>query len=208
MKEIYHRFLGQLDSVWVLLALSDKDVRDFVEQRHPERFPPDKPEARKLYEVQIAHAGYLLGYSYAEAYFNDLAREIYLRTPSLLPPETKLRFKEVLAQPDMQGLIEHLVDSTLFQAFRGSASELIRHYDTHLGLPLEEENKRRIIEGSLIRNCLVHRRAIVDARLAAYSPRFTKGQAIELTIAETHDFGQMARKTAASMLERAEERYG
>jgi hypothetical protein len=78
--------------------------------------------------------------------------------------------------------------------------EILRHFEAVLHLRLEDEDKQAMIEASMIRNCLIHRMAIADDRLAEFSPRWSPGQPIELKVDDVHDFGFLAQRVAASIL--------
>ena len=43
------------------------------------------PDTYREYRCQIAHAGFLLGYSYIEAYLGDVMRAILHCRPAMLP---------------------------------------------------------------------------------------------------------------------------
>jgi hypothetical protein len=165
------------------------------------------PGNLESYQLQVAHAGFLLGYSYAESFLNDAARGIYLTKPELLPGDEKIRFKEILGLSDYDDIVRHMVDTTLFLMLRGSMKEIIRHFEAVLSLHLPAEDKQAMIEASFIRNCIIHRMSIADDRLAEFSPRWVRNNPIKLTVGDVHQFGLLARRVAKLIRDQAVERY-
>jgi hypothetical protein len=211
MRRLYDRFIEQLDSLVLFLALEHEEIFGLIWE-HPDWIREDikhmMPTKLIIYQNQIAHAGFLLGYSYAEAFLNDVAREVYLKKPELLPGDERIRFKEILGLPNYDDLLRYMVETTLFLMLRGSMREIIRHFEAVLHLRLENEDKQAMIEASMIRNCLIHRMAIADDRLAEVSPRWSPGQPIELKAYDVHDFGFLARRVAASILVQVGDSFG
>jgi hypothetical protein len=212
MQELYNRFIEQLDSLVVFLALSSEEVYRLISDRWSLWLPEDRrnalPEQFSTYRTQVAHAGFLLGYSYAEAFLNDLARHIYLTRPDLLPKDERLRFEEILGLADYDDVVRHMVETTLFQMLRGSMPRIIRHFETVLQSTLPVDQTNAMIEASKIRNCIVHRMAVVDKELAETSERWQRGQKIELTVNDVHEFGTLARTVADEITKRTLERFG
>jgi hypothetical protein len=212
MQRLYDRFIEQLDSLVLFLALGNEEVFRLVWHRHASWMPSDQshliPSKLESYRVQIAHAGFLLGYSYAESFLNDVARQIYLTRPELLPGEEKIRFKEILGLSDYDNVLRYMVETTLFLMLRGSMKEIIRHFEVVLQVQLAEDDKRAMIEASMIRNCIIHKMAIADDRLADFSPRWTRGEPIALDVSDVHQFGIVARRVAELIRDQVGERYG
>jgi hypothetical protein len=67
MTGLYDRFFGQLNSLVLFLALENEEIFGLLLNRHTAWIPEDKhrliPSKLGTYEIQIAHAGFLLGYS-------------------------------------------------------------------------------------------------------------------------------------------------
>jgi hypothetical protein len=201
MQRLYDRFIEQLNSLVLFLALGNEEIFNLVWDRHtlwiPEKQASLVPSKLGTYQTQIAHAGFLLGYSYAEAFLNDVARQVYLTKPELLPGDEKLRFKDILGLSDYDNILRHMVETTLFLMLRGSMKEIIRHFEVVLDLHLADDDKQAMIEASMVRNCIIHRMAISDDRLAEFSSRWSRGKPIELNVGDVHAFGIVARRVAA-----------
>jgi hypothetical protein len=212
MQALYERFIEQLNSLIAFMALSQDEIFSLLCKRYKSWIPKERQDAipQKLaaYQTQVAHAAFLLGYSYAEAFLNDVAREIYLKKPQLLPGDEKIRFKEILGLSDYDDVLRHMVETTLFLMLRGSMKEIIRHFEAVLQLPIEETHRKAMVEASMIRNCIIHKMAIADDRLAELSTRWRLGEAIELTAADVHSFGVVARSVGAKVREQALKLYG
>jgi hypothetical protein len=212
MKRLYNRLIEQLDSLVLFLALENEEVFRLVSDRHGTWMREDQqdliPNKLPHYQTQIAHAAFLLGYSYTEAFLNDVARQIYLTKPELLPGDEKIRFREILGLSHYDNILRHMVDTTLFLMLRGSMKEIIRHFEAVLQLRLGENDKQTMVEASMIRNCIIHRMAIADDRLAEFSSRWSRGEPIELSVADVHGFGIVARRVAAAIRDQVSECYG
>jgi hypothetical protein len=121
MHRLHDRFIEQMDSLVLFLALGKEEVLGFICE-HPSRMAEEQhpliPSKFGVYQTQIAHAGFLLGYSYAEAFLNDVAREVYLKKPELLPGEERIRFKEILGLSDYDNLLRYMIETTLFLMLR------------------------------------------------------------------------------------------
>jgi hypothetical protein len=184
----------------MFLALGNEEIFRLIWDRHTTWVTEAQrgliPNKLGTYQTQVAQAGFLLGYSYAEAFLNDVARQIYLMKPELLPGEEKIRFKEILGLSDYDNILRHMVETTLFLMLRGSMKEIIRHFEAVLHLHLGDKDKQGMIEASMIRNCVIHRMAIADDRLAELSPRWFRDKPIELTVGDVHEFGIVARRVA------------
>jgi hypothetical protein len=158
MQRLYERFIEQLNSLVMFLALGNEEIFPLIWDRNTiwvtEAQRPLIPSKLGTYQTQVAHAGFLLGYSYAEAFLNDVARQIYLTKPKLLPGEEKIRFKEILGLSDYDNILRHMVETTLFLMLRGSMKEIIPHFEAVLHLHLGDEDKQGMIEASMIRNCV------------------------------------------------------
>lgn len=210
MHQLYTRFISQLDSLVTFLQLSREEVFDVMSRRQAEWLPTNQHAGAiqfSRYRLQVAQATFLLGYSYAEVFLNDLAREIYLNHPVMLPSDERIKFRQILEQSDFDELIAYMIDMTLFATFRGSMREIIHHFESTLNLRFRKRHRNSMIEASLIRNCIIHKMAVADERLAKHSSRWKQGETIELSTTDVACFGISARKAALLLMTQAEEQY-
>jgi hypothetical protein len=149
------------------------------------------------YSIQVAHAGFILGYSYAEAFTTDLIREIYNARRDLLPSEKSLKFCDVLSLKDYECVIIKMIDSTLGEM--NSLEKKISHLEK-LGLQASQSGK--MLEVYNTRNALVHNSGRVNRPQPATS-RWQLGNVIELTADDVHSFGMVAREYAKGICNKA-----
>ena len=70
------RLISQLDTLISFLALSRKEVFNTIQSHHDQWFSADEndavPDTYAVYQTQVTHGAFLLGYSYMEAFLGDL----------------------------------------------------------------------------------------------------------------------------------------
>jgi len=80
LKHLENRLIDQLDSLLPFLAMAHQEVFDFVGGRYADWLPPEQqgtlPDTFALFERQITHGAFLIGYSYFEAYLADVANRL------------------------------------------------------------------------------------------------------------------------------------
>ena len=201
MDHLYNRLIGQLDSLISFLALTHREAFDLI-GRYGERLPEwqqgSLPETYALYQTQVAHSAFLLGYSYYEAFLSDLARQIYTHTPTMLPPEKKLDFSEILEHPEREQLLAYMIDKEILSVFYLSFEKVIECFQKKFTLTWPEHFVEQAVEASLLRNCIIHNNARVDARLSA-SGKWKMNSEINLTAMQVHEFGLIARKVCGEL---------
>ncbi len=197
------RLTSQLDTLVAFLALSRQEVFAIIQQHHSQWFAPEEqpavPDSYSLYQTQVAHAAFLLGHSYAEAFLADLMREIYLARPVALPRDKELKFRDVLELSTYDDVVGCMVDKEVFTVMYNSMENMISYFENRLGIEWPSSQRDGIVEANLVRNCIVHNNARVDARLAAHSARWTEGAKIALAVPDVHAFGIAARATARDL---------
>jgi hypothetical protein len=91
MNNLLDRVISQFNSLIPFLAISHKEVFDLLKKEKKIWFLPDQeatlPDSYRIYQTQITHSAFLLGYSYFEAFLSDLAKEILRKRPGILPKE-------------------------------------------------------------------------------------------------------------------------
>ena len=161
-----------------------------------------------MYKTQVAHAAYLLGYSYFETYLSDLARMIYRSRPAMLPKKKLLSFEQLLECDDYDGVISSMIEKEILNSFYASMDKVVEYFKQKLHLSLAGEvEKKRIVKADLIRNCLIHNTGRVDSRIADVS-EWKEGQTLMLSVSDVHSFGLDCRRISASLSMQAKERYG
>lgn len=208
MSEYLDRLITQLDSLVPFLALGHQEVYGVLKQNYPEWYTEDKqgslPDRFDSYQTQVAHAAFLLGFSYVEAFLADITKEAFRRRPQALPKEKEMKFHELLDCGSYSEVIEKMIEKETFSLFYGSFEKIGGYLKDKLFLPWPE--KQEIMEAPLIRNCIIHNDSVVDQRLAAISNR-SAGDRITLKASDVHNFGIDVRELAINMDEVFEQRY-
>jgi hypothetical protein len=199
MTPLYDRLIQQLDSLVPFLALEHEAFFQVLQNNFRNWFPKSSEDNSTAtltsYKSQIAHGAFLLGYSYFEAYLFDLLKEVFKKHPEILPDNKTLGFKEILSRNAYDDILDLMIQKELGGLSRNSLKE-IGNYLQQNKLKLHQGDFDKIvIEGSLIRNCLVHNNSLADGKLAATS-KYTIGDLIILTIGDINDFGVVARQLA------------
>ena len=201
-------FLAQLDSLVVFMAAAHEEIFETIKAHTSTWFveaqSPKLPEAFEAYRVTVSNAAFLLGYAYFESFLADLAREIFLRRPGMLPPDKQLTFREALAATSPDALLRLLIEKEIRSVFYGPIEEVQGYFVGKLQLPWPDEPD--LVPASRLRNCLMHNGGLVDDRAAAASGR-TLGSPIRLEPAEVHDLGFAARRLSRGLWNEAEPRH-
>jgi hypothetical protein len=200
MENLYQRVARQFDSLVPFLALAREEGFELIRRDCEVWFRPEQlqtlPDTYREYRCQIAHAAFLLGYSYIEAYLCDVMRAILRRRPAMLPHDRKLTFRDVIERKSYDGLINHMIEKEVLAVFYDSAEGIAKYYTTRLHLPWPSYDQHpAMVVASRLRNCLIHNGAYADARLAEVS-EWAVGSAIELAPDDVHLHGEDARDFA------------
>lgn len=200
MANLYQRLIHQLDSLVPFLALAREEGFELIRLDCEEWFRPEQlqalPDTYREYRCQIAHAAFLLGYSYIEAYLGDVMRAILHRRPAMLPQNRELTFRDVIERKSYEEILTHMIEKEVLAVFFDSAEGIAKYFTTRLHLPWPDYNDQpALVLASRLRNCLIHNGAIADARLAEVSG-WAAGTPIELTPEDVHFHGIDARDFA------------
>ncbi len=204
------RLINQLDTLFPFLALSREDIFDVLNLHRYTWFVEDEaslPVAYSIYRKQINHSAFLLGYSYLESFLTDLMANVLRNRPAMLPKNRKIDYSEILDSHDKGDLIDKLIKRELHDLLYKSMSGIITELRSRYNFTVTEEEKHRLVEGSLIRNCIMHNSSCADSRLASYDG-YREGEEFELSTEDIHSFGLMLRKLVRRMYEEASEKHG
>jgi len=208
LSEFLDRLIIQLDSLVPFLALGHKEVYGVLQQNYSEWYTEDKqeslPDRFESYQTQVAHAAFLLGFSYIEAFLADITKEAFRRRPESLPKEKEMKFHELLGCVSHDEMIEKMIEKETFSLFYGSFEKIGDYLNAKLHLPWSENTK--IMEAPLIRNCIIHNDSVVDQRLASVS-NLSVGNKISLNASDVHGFGIAVRELARNIDAEFEKRY-
>lgn len=209
MRDLITRLIGQLDELLPFISVAHKEVFSVVGAKYGLWFSEEQqdtlPESFDVFERQIAHGAFLIGYSYVEAFLSDLVREIYLSHPQMLPRNRELRFYEVLDQGNYKELLEYMIEKEVFYVFHGPIEKVGKYLRDKLHLPWPDDDSE-VVRASLIRNCLLHNMGCVDRRLAEVSDLKERDE-ISLRPQDVHEFGWLIRGLAPKLFEEAKKRH-
>lgn len=210
MDNLLTRVISQFDTLIPFLAISREDVFNLIKKEKSIWFSPDQeptfPDSYTIYQMQITHSAFLLGYSYFEAFLADLVREIYLSRPKMLPKEKQLKYADILKTNDYRAILELMVEREIIDLFYKRIDEVVRYFEEKLILKWPDEYKDEIVVTSYLRNCIIHNLSRVDYRLSKVS-KYKVGDKIELSSSEVHSFGLKARDLVRNLYEQATEKY-
>ena len=196
------RLVAQLDSLVPFLALSHREVFDVLKRGYAGWYTDDRrstlPNTFKEYSHQVAHAAFLLGYSYAEAFVTDLICEVYSARRDLLPKEKQLPFGEVLQLSDFEEVVRHMIESTIGDM--NSLEAKVVHLENRFGWQIPQA--ARLQDAHVARNALVHNAGHVN-REPPEGSRWRSGDRVRLSASDVHEFGILTRAFVREVCERA-----
>ncbi|MBL8241598.1 MAG: hypothetical protein JNM66_29505 [Bryobacterales bacterium] len=198
-------FLKRLDGLVVFLAAAHEEVFELIHDKELTWFPmsqnPVAPETAKAYRHSISNAAFLLGYAYLETFLADIARQVYLRRPKMLPEEKQLAYKDIVAAESSGEILLLIVEKEIRSVFGGPIEDVQKHFERKLNI--RWPNEPEIFTASRMRNCLMHNGGVVDPRLAGAAPTYPLGTLIELEPDNVHGYGLVARRFANGLWENA-----
>lgn len=210
MSNLLGRLIDQLDSLLPFLALAHREVFDVVGRGYGDWLSEEQqstlPESFQIFERQIAHGAFLIGYSYVEAFLGDLVRGIYLNNPQMLPRDKELKFAEILDQDGYENVLAYMINKEVRAVFYGSMEQIARYFRERLNLPWSQEHEAEMVRGSRLRNCFLHNMARADRSLAEVT-EYRERDEIALSPQEVHNFGWVVREMAPRLFEEATRRY-
>ena len=204
MRDLYKRFIIQLDSLVPFIALGHKEIYEVLEANHSDWYPDTNIDNLTTYQIQVSHAAFLLGFSYFEAFLADVVKEAFARRPNMLPKNKNLKYEEVLKCDNYDDVIAKMIETETYNIFFGSFENIGEFFTNKLSLPWLDT--RHIKEASFIRNCIIHNNSIVDQRLSDNS-NYELGATILLTATEVHDFGIAIRQLAHEIDQQFDSHY-
>ena len=84
--------------------------------------------------------------------------------------------------------------------------EIIDYFSQKFDLKILANEKDKLVEASLLRNCIIHNLGVVDARLAKLNG-YTEGEALEISASKVHDFGIVARTLVRRIYQEALDKH-
>lgn len=207
---LFPRVISQFDTLIPFLAISHKDVFNLIRKERNIWFPEDResvfPGSYAIYQTQITHSAFLLGYSYFEAFLADLVRQIYLSKPTMLPKEKQLKYADILKTTDYEAILELMIEREIIDLFYKRMDEVIKYFEEKLNLKWPNNYKYEVVVTSYLRNCIIHNLSRVDYRLSQVS-KYKIGAKIRLSSSDVHSFGLKARDLVQNLYMQATKKY-
>ena len=114
---LYIRLIGQFDSLIPFLGLTHEEIFLTLQENYIDWFSNKQqltlPDTFNQYSIQVSHAGFLLGYSYVEAFIADLIWEIFNARRDLLPKDKSLKFIDIFHLENYEQIVIKMIDSTV-----------------------------------------------------------------------------------------------
>jgi len=209
-EDLLGRFIGQLDTLIPFLAISRAAVFRLLQREGHVWFDQGQqslfPKTYQVYQKQVCHSAFLLGFSYFEAFLADLVRQIYLRNPKMLPRDKQLKFDEILAAETYEGTLNTMVEKELLAIFYKGMEDISGYFLSKLKLQWPASERTSVVLASHLRNCIVHNNGRADRRLANLAD-YKEGADIVLGEADVHKYGISARTLARDLYGQAARRY-
>lgn len=210
MPALLERVISQLDMLVPYLSLAHEEVFALVAKEYntwcptPETTP--MPNTFEEFKKQIAHAAFVLGFSYADAFFADLIREIFLKHPEMLPEDKKLTFKAIISAENIENVKFLMVNHEVHEIMHNGLEEIAYYFRKKLSITWPDKDLQILITASLIRNCIIHNNSLVDQRLDS-RPSWHYGDIISLSVSDVHEFGIVARRVLNHVYNEAKTRH-
>lgn len=210
MKTLLDILIGQLDTRVPFISLSRADVFQLLNEHRGAWFGENEqalPAAYTSYRRQVNHSAVLPGYPYLENFLVGLLAQILRHRPAMLPRGRKVDYAEILDSPDKSTLIDKLIERELHELFYRSMEEIIKELRERYNFTITEEKERRLIEASLIRNCIMHNSSRADSRLSRHGG-LPEGEEFEVSAADVHSSGIALRTLVRRMYNEAQANHG
>ncbi len=179
--------VGQV-TVWEL----PEDEFWFFRAFRPGLFDITKDLPGYLYEIGIVYA-----YSLFEGYLSEIMHFLLRRHPQLMGGKRQLTYQHVFDTNTKEELIEELIDRQLRDLMYLPIAGVLHEMREQFGFrSLTLEYDSSITRLSLLRNCLLHNRKRVDAKLAAIQPVLKQSDRLSVSISDVHDAVRVLRKFA------------
>lgn len=203
-------FIKKLDDLVFFMTFANDNI--FTIMLNERRNRPNDPNFinfpinTEIFSKQIHHAAFLLGYSYFEAFLGDLAKAIYFSNPQMLPKDKQLSFQDILERDSYDNIVEFMISKEITSVFFQSMDKISDYFSKKFCLEWPKKQKDKMIEASLIRNCLMHNDSIVDEKLSKF-PRYSINETISLSADIVNDFGNEVRLLSKDIDDRANEKF-
>lgn len=187
MDDLIARFVGQMDGLVPFLALGHETIHIVVSveltpwielEEHPVI-----PDDLELHQEQVAHAAFLLGYSYFEALVTDLILTIYRQRPQFLPPRETLAYEVLLSADDLEDVLEKMIDHTT--SSMNSLEKKLLHLENRFGIG--KECPPLILDAHVARNALIHNSGRIN-RVPKGHTRWKLGDSISFNCEQAYKF--------------------
>jgi hypothetical protein len=196
------KLIEQLNGLFPFLALTRKEIFDVLESHRSGWFKETAqlPDIYAVYNKQVCHAAFLLGYSYFEGFLQEILESVLQSRPSMLPGKRQVKYSDIMDCADKKELIGLLIRRELNDLLYKSMNDIVEELRSgKYGFKISDEEKGELCRASLIRNCIMHNSSIVDARLAEHDGRYQEGDDIVLSESDVHTVGLLLRSLAPKM---------
>jgi hypothetical protein len=159
-------------TVWEL----PEDEYWFFRAFRPALFGLEKALPGFVFEMGITYA-----YALFEGYLSEILRRRMRQQPRLMSSQRELKYDQVFLATSKEALIESMIDREMRDLLYLSVLDLLKKMRDKMGfasLSVEWDEKVNYI--SLVRNCLLHNRGQVDARLASVQPTVQAGDRLSI----------------------------
>ncbi len=210
MPNLLERTISQLDMLVPYLSLAHQEVFDLASAEYdlwcPTPANTPMPNTFQAFTTQFAHAGFILGCSYVDAFLADLLRECYRSHPRMLPGNKTLTFGDIVAFNDYDSVVTRMIEHVIHEVMHKGLLDIAKHFEDKLSILWLDTDLQELFTASLIRNCIIHNNSVADLRLAA-RPDWKVGEQISLSVADVHKFGITARKVIRHVFQEANSRH-
>jgi hypothetical protein len=101
--------------------------------------------------------------------------------PRLMSSQRELKYDQVFLAASKEALIESMIDREMRDLLYSSVLDLLKKMRDKMGFAsLSVEWDEKVNYVSLVRNCLLHNRGQVDARLASVQPTVQAGDRLSI----------------------------
>ncbi|MCK5116882.1 MAG: hypothetical protein KAR44_09800 [Candidatus Aegiribacteria sp.] len=204
------RVISQLDMLVPYLSLAHERVFELVESEYDNWCPTPRrtpmPDTFDAFKTQIAHAAFVLGFSYADAFLADLIKEIYYKHPEMLPQKKKLSFETIINARSYDEVLRKMVNHEVHEAMHNGIEKIAEYFKEKFGISWPETEKQEFITASLIRNCIIHNNACANDKLSEKG-NWSTGQRISLAVSDVHKYGIAARRILRHVYQEAASRH-
>jgi hypothetical protein len=158
----------------------------------PALFDLDKRLPGFMFEMAVTYA-----YALFESYLSEILRKRLKQYPKLLGGQREIKYEQVFLADSKDALIDSMIEREMRELLYLSLPDLLHKMRDQMGFrSLSTNYDEETTYWSLVRNCILHNRGTIDARLASLRTTCKNGERLSISEADVSKAVNTLRKFA------------